>query len=169
MVDVAMADARHGERARARDARRLAERQVLHVGHADVLGPLPGTANPDRLLRAIARAVGTREHDGAAGVGDEADVEQVEGIDHRPRGEHVRDRERLPVHRFGIQARPRARRDRDLRPLLERGAVLVHVARGDERELRGRGAVAVRDLVLAAQRGVARARDADARAAALSV
>ena len=161
--------ARHRERLLAGEPRRLAEREVPHLREHDVLAALAGAAHVHRLLGAVLRAIGARQDDGAAGVGDEADVQDVERPHDRPRVEHVLHGEGLAIARLRIQRGPLAGGDGHLRPLLERRAVLVHVARGDQPEVGRRAAEAVGELELARQQVVAPWRDADARAPGLAV
>ena len=161
VLKVARPHACHAKGLVTRDPCRLAEGEVLHLGEAHVLGALAEAAHVYRPLRRVVRAVGARQHDRTAGVGDETDVEHGERIDDRPCLEHVLHGERLAPQRLGIERRPLARGDGHLRPLLERGAVTVHVARGDEAEHCRRRAEAVGRLVLAGDRGVATRADAD--------
>src|SRR5947209_2982620 len=71
--------------------------------------------------------------------------------------------------RLRVEHRPLARGDGDLRPLLERGAVHVHVTRGDHAEERRSPAEAERGLELPGEAGVAPRAHTDARAARLAV
>src|SRR5581483_1984128 len=98
-----------------------------------------------------------------------ADVQDVERPDDRTSAEHVLDGERLAVLRLGIEGGPPARGDGKLRPLLERGAVLVNVPGRDEAEVRRRSAEAVRRLELPGDGRVTAGRDTDAGAPRLPV
>ena len=112
-------DASHGESFFAGFARGLAEGEIVHLRDGHVLTPLPRSPDIYRLLSAVLGTVGAREHHRPAGIGDQADIQQVEGIAHRPRFEHILDREGVAEARFGIEGGPLARRHRDLRPLLQ--------------------------------------------------
>ena len=60
----------------AGDARGLAERQVLHLGEAHVLGrPRRAPRTYTGFFAQSLRPVGAGEHHRAAGVGDQADVQ----------------------------------------------------------------------------------------------
>ena len=169
VLEVLRGDPGHRERLLAGQPRGLAAREVAHLGHHDVLGGLAGPAHVHRLLGAVLRAVGPRQDDGAARVGDQADVQEVERVAHRPGGEHVRHRDRLLVARLRVEGGPLPRGHRHLRPLLERGAVLVHVAGGDHPEVGGGAAEAEGDLVLAGEARVAPRAHAHAGPAGLAV
>ena len=134
-----------------------------------MLGPLAGAPHVDGLLGAVPGAIRPRHDHGAAGVGDQTDVQDVEGPHHGAGVEHVLHGERIAIARLRVEGRPLARGHRHLGPLLEGRAVLVHVARGDQAEVGRRAAEAVRHLELAGQRGVAPRGDPDARAARLAV
>ncbi len=134
-----------------------------------MLGGLAHSPHPHGLLGAVPGPIGPSQHDRPPAVGDQADVEQVEGPHHRPRAQNIGHRDGFAVHGLGVEAGPGARRHRHLCPLLEGRSVLVHVARGDQAEPGRRGPEAVGNLVLTRQRGVARAGHADTRATALAV
>ena len=115
---------------------------------AAVLGVLRGLAaaeDPDRLFLAVARDVGRRDHHRAAAIGDHAALEQVQRVGDHARAHHVRDRGLANLEelershrrdRFGVSHRVITRRRGDLRELLARGAVLMHVAVRDHRVIR---------------------------------
>ena len=108
----------------------------------------PEPEHPDGLLLAVLRALGADDDDRAAGVGDEAAVEQVEGVGDPAGGEDVVDGDRVAHHRFGVERRPLARGDGDLGELLVGRAVLVHVAHAGHRVVRRRPADVVGHLEL---------------------
>ena len=169
MVEVLGGDAGHREGALAGQPGRRARGQILHLRHHHVLGGLAEAAHVDRRLGAVLGPICARQHHRAARVGDEADIEQVERVGDRARVEHVGHRDRIAEARLRIERRPLPGGDRDLGPLLERGAVLVHVARGDHAEVAAGPAEAVGELELPAERGVTGAGDPGPRAAGLSV
>ena len=148
---------------------RLAEGEIPHLGEHHVLGGLAHAADVHGRLGAVLGAIGTCQHDGAARVGDEADVEDVEGVDDRSRVEDVGHRDGLAAERLRVERRPLARGDGDLRPLLERGAVHVHVPCGDHAEERRGPAETERRLELPREARVAPRAHADARAPGLAV
>src|SRR5262249_42947908 len=90
-------------------------------------------------------------------------------IDHGTRLQHVVDRQWVAHSRLRVERGPFPRRHRDLRPLLERGAVNVHVTRRDHAEVARRAAEAVGDLIGTGEARVATGGDADLCLAALPV
>ena len=141
----------HREGFVARQARGLAEVVRLRIC-VSMTCSLPSPA-PDkyRLFGAVLGTVGPCQHHGATRISHQADIEQVEGIAHRSRVEHIVNGERFVIAGFGIEAGPRPRRHCHLRPLFQRRAVLVHMPRGDHAEI-GRGPCkAIGDFVLTAQ------------------
>ena len=86
-----------------------------------------------RPLLQRAGALGRRDDDGAAAIGDEAAVAHREGMAHHARGQHALDGQRLLLPRRRIEQRPLACGYCHGGHLLARGAELVHVARGGER------------------------------------
>ena len=141
----------------------------MHLRHGHVLGRFAGATNVDGLLGAVTRPIRAREHDCAAGIGDEADVQHGERVSDHLGLEHLVDRQRIVVHGFRVQGCPLTRRHRHLRPLFERRAVLVHVPRGDEAEPGRRGTEAIGDFVTTGDAGVAHTRHAHLRAAAFAM
>ena len=169
MVEVLPLHARHAKRLLARHPRGLAVGEVAHLCDHHVLGGLARSPHVNGLLGAVLGALGAGEDDGAARVRHEADVQEVEGIADRPRAEHIRHRDGIAVARLGIERGPLSRGHRHLRPLLQGGAVLVHVPRRDHPEVGGRSCEAVRDFELPGEAGVAAARDPHPRPPRLPV
>ena len=110
-----------------------------------------------RRLREFARAVGAHHHDCAGTVRDEAAIAHRERVADHARGAYLRYRQRIAHESLGVEARPAARRYRDLSQLFGGGAVLVHVARGRQRERPGHVARLVVDLERRCVREVRRA------------
>src|SRR3989304_299407 len=95
-------------------------------------GCLAAAEDPDGLLPAVASTSGAGHDHGAAGVGDQAAVVDVEGVSHPAGGEDVVDGERVAHERPGVEPGPLAGGDGDLGELLVGGAVLVHVSHAGE-------------------------------------
>jgi hypothetical protein len=110
----------------------------------------------------VARALGGGDDEGAAGIGDQAAVQHAQRIGDGLRVQHLSQRDRLLHVRVGMQQRMGAGVDRDVRHLLARGAVHVHVALGDHGVVaRDRAAVGLLEVGMAdsqqrRQGGVAR-------------
>ena len=161
-------------KARGPEMRGGCRREVGHGGDRLVGRRLAGAEHPDGLLLAVPRALGADDDDRAAGIGDEAAVEEVERVGDPARGEHVVDGDRVAHHRLRVEGRPLAGGDGDLGELLVRGAVLVHVAHAGHGVVRGRAADVVGHLELGGgvprvERGACGAAAAAAGGAALAV
>ena len=111
-------------------------------------GGFAGAEHPDGLLLAVLRALGADDDDGAAGVGDQAAVEEVEGVGDPARREHVVDGDRIAHHRLRVEDRPLASGDGDLGELLVGGSVLVHVPHAGHRVVCGCAADVIGHLEL---------------------
>ena len=169
MVEVARGDSRHLERLFARHAGRFTERNVLHFRHETMFRGLASAAHINWLFGAIFSPICPRQHNRAARIRHQTDVQQVERIEHRTGIQHVLYGDGIAEFCFRVQARPFTRRNRDIRPLFQRRAMFVHVTVGDHAEISRRAAKAVGRFVLTHQAGVACPRHASARTTAFAV
>ena len=130
-VDVGVLDAGHRHGARARFLRG-------HVGeiahsHRGVAQRLAAAEDAHRRFREVARPVGTGDADGAAAVGDDAAVEEMQRRRDDARRQHVGARDRIAVLRMRVAAGMAPHGHGDLRQLLGRRPELVNVALRRER------------------------------------
>ena len=131
--------------------------EVAHLEHRPVAHVLAGAGDPHRLGAQRARLLRRRDEHGAAVVGDEADVEQVQRPRDQAAVQDVLDRDRpaegmrlARVHdRARVERGPVARGHGDLREVFLARAPLVHVPRHRVRVVGGRAGDAVGDLELA--------------------
>jgi len=82
--DVTNADAGLGEGGLAGQPEGLRLGEIRQLRDHRRLGRLAGAEHVDGRLGEVARAIGRRDHERAAAVGDQAAFEQVEGVGNEP-------------------------------------------------------------------------------------
>ena len=92
---------------------------------------LTGSQHPDRGVSAVAGYLGGCHHHGAAAVGDDAAVHQVQRVGDDAGTDHVFDGDGIAEQRLGVHGGVMPHGHRDLGQLLGGGAVEVHVPTGD--------------------------------------
>ena len=92
---------------------------------------LTGAEDPYGGVATVAGDLGRCDHNGAAAVGDDAAVHEVERIGDDAGVDHVLDGDRVAEERLGVHGGVVAHGDGDLGELLGGGAVEVHVPAGD--------------------------------------
>src|SRR5215467_760702 len=134
-----------------------------------MLSALARAADIDRFFGTVLRPVSTRQYYGPTGIGHQTDIEDIEGIANRSGVEHFLNGQWVTIHGFWVQRRPGACRHGDLGPLLQRSAIFVHVAGGNQAKVSWGSAKTVRDFILATNARIAATGHPHARASTLTV